>query len=191
MLFNIISQINWLDLVIIVIIFRVCYIAIEAGVFVELFKILGTLAAIYFSLHYYTSLGFSIQNTLGLKNISLQFFNFISALVISIFSYFVFVILRKVALRAGKTESIPLFSKWGGIILGITRSFLLASLILFMLAICGNSYLKESVKYSYTGSRIFKVAPDTYSLLWEGLFSKFAPTERLNKSVTEVQKSIK
>ena len=56
MIVEIIKQFNWVDIFVIILSVRVLYIAVKNGLPVELFKLLGTIAAIYLSLHYYTIL---------------------------------------------------------------------------------------------------------------------------------------
>ncbi|RKY43359.1 MAG: hypothetical protein DRP80_05550, partial [Candidatus Omnitrophota bacterium] len=48
---------NWLDLVSLLIIIRVIYIAVSKGFVVEFFKIIATLAGAFFSFQFYTGLG--------------------------------------------------------------------------------------------------------------------------------------
>jgi hypothetical protein len=86
-------------------------------------------------------------------------------------------------------EAAPQLNKWGGLVLGVARGFLLSSLILFMLFISNFSYLRYSTSDSYLSKRIFKLAPATYALLWNGFFSKFMTKERFNATINEVQSS--
>jgi hypothetical protein len=55
---------------------------------------------------------------------------------------------------------------------------------MFMLTISSIGYLKGSVQSSYLGKRIFLIAPDTYSWLWNSIVSKFSSSEKYNEGVT-------
>lgn len=190
MLLDIIKQFNWVDIIVVIILFRICYIAVKSGLPVELFKILGTLLAIYLSLHYYTMLSDFFRNRIAVKSLPLEFLDFLSFTVLAILGYLIFVSLRVLFHRLIKMEATPQFNKWGGLILGVGRGILLGGLIIFMLIISSVSYLKNSVKDSYSGKRLFKVAPATYSALWDNLMSKFATQEKFNSTILEVQKYI-
>ncbi|MDD5238786.1 MAG: hypothetical protein PHU96_07520, partial [Candidatus Omnitrophica bacterium] len=75
----------------------------------------------------------------------------------------------------------------GALILGVIRGFLFASLIICIFIISDSEYLNKSVMNSYSGKRVFKIAPATYTLLWNNLFSKFMPQEELNEAIPELK----
>jgi uncharacterized membrane protein required for colicin V production len=184
---NTLRQFNWVDIFAVVILLRVCYIAIKGGFLNELFKTLGTVSAIYLSLHYYTGLSDFIREHLPFKNIPLDFLDFIFFIVLAITGYLLFVILRLAILKFINMEPIPKLDKWGGLVLGITRAFLLTSLIIFTLLISTIAYFKKSVVNSYSGEYLSKIAPSVYTGLWDGVASKFMTKEKFNQTVTEVQ----
>lgn len=192
MLTDIIKQFNWLDILVIIILFRIGYISIKTGVPVEFFKLLGTLATIYLSLHYYTTLAdWIVQRTpLAKEKAPLEFLDFVSFVFLAIVGYFIFISLRIVFSRFIRMEATPNLNKFVGLALGIARGILLAGLITFMLVISSSSYLRNSVIDSYLAKRMFKVAPNTYSWLWNKVASKFVSGEKLNETILEVQKDL-
>jgi uncharacterized membrane protein required for colicin V production len=187
MLLNILGQFNWVDIVVVILLFRIGYIAIKSGLSVEIFKLLGTILAIYTSLHYYTIASDFIRGFISNKEIPLEFLDFLCFLVLAIFTYLVFVLLRSILYRFLRMEAAPRLNKWGGLVLGLIRGFLVIGLIVFLLVISSIGYLKNSVGNSYLGKRFFKVAPATYSWLWDSIMSKFMGGEKLNKTVLEVE----
>lgn len=190
MLLDLLRQLNWLDILIIILLFRICYIALKSGLPAEIFKLLGTLSSIYISLHYYTALSDFIRGRFALdKKMPLEFLDFLSFLSLAVASYLFFVLLRSVFYRFIKLEAVDRLNKWGGFVLGIGRGILLSGLIIFILVISSISYLKQSVKSSYLGPCFFKVAPNTYNWLWNNLTSKFMAQEKFNKTVLEAQES--
>jgi len=192
MILNIIKQFNWVDIFVIILLFRICYIAIKSGFVVELFKFLGTVLAIYLSLHYYTALADLVTKYLSIKeSMPLEFLDFIAFIILVIIGYFVFVILRQVFSQLIKTEAAPNLNRWGGLALGIVRGILFSGLIIFILVISSVSYFKNSAGNSYLGKRLLKVAPTTYTKLWNGLMSKFMTGEKFNQTILDVQEGIK
>lgn len=192
MLLDIIKQFNWLDILLIIILFRIGYIAMKTGIPVEFFKFLGVIIAVYLAMHYYTNLSNALVQRAPVtkEKMPLEFLDFLSFLFLAIIGYFIPVSFCALFGRFIKMEATPNLNKWLGLVLGIIRAFLLASLITFMLVISSSSYLKNSVVNSYLGRRVFNVAPNTYTWLSNKIISKFMPGEKLNKTIPEVQKDL-
>ena len=187
MLYNVIKQINWVDIFIVIILFRVCYAAVNTGLPIEIFKILGTISAIFLSLHYYSYFAGFVQKFAGIKSVSVGFYSLSSFAILAILGYMVFLILRNFFSRLMSLETVTGLNRWLGLGLGIIRGFLLSGLLIFMLVISGSGYFKTSIKDSYSGKFVFKIAPATYGLLWKGVASKFIPGAKFNKDVSEAR----
>lgn len=187
MFLDIAKQFNWVDILVVILLLRIGYVALRNGLVIEFFKILGTVTAIYLSLHYYTALSDWVRMRLGSEKVPLEFLDFLFFVVLAIGGYSIFVVLRSVFSRFIKMEAVPKLDKWGGFILGMGRGVLLVGLVIFMLGISGVDYLKSSIKGSYSGRRLVKIAPDAYSWLWNALASKFASNEKFNKTILKVQ----
>lgn len=187
---EIFKEFNWVDVLIVAIALRVYYISAKKGFLVEFFKLLGTLGAIYVGLHYYTALSDFVGQRLTIAKVPLEFRDFIVFVVLAVSGYVLFIILRELICRLFKTEVVTPISKWGGFLLGVLRSFLLAGLIIFALVISFIPYLKDSVNKSYLGKRFFEVAPATYSWLWNNLMSNFMAGEKFNNTAFEVKQNL-
>jgi uncharacterized membrane protein required for colicin V production len=172
-------------------IFRICYIATKGGFTSELFKFIGTITAIYLPMHYSILIADYVRKQLPIEGkfpqgyIDLMVFVFLSTA-----GYLFFVFLRKAFNNLVKIEAVSSLNKWGGLILGGLRSVLLVSLISFALVIPGTSYLKNSVKHSYLGIRVYFYAPDTYSWIFTNVFLKFMPSEKEGGIVLNVKKEL-
>lgn len=68
---SIIKAINWVDVCLLILLLRICYIALKNGFVHEVFKLLATVAALYISLHYYNVLADVVRSRLNLKSESL------------------------------------------------------------------------------------------------------------------------
>jgi uncharacterized membrane protein required for colicin V production len=115
----------------------------------------------------------------------LEFLDFIVFILLIIIVYLIFVGLRGLLSRFVKLDAVPKINKFTGLLLGLGRAYLITGLMVFTLAISSVSYLQDSVKSSYLGSRVFMVAPRTYDFLWSNIFSKFNPKEEFNPVVSE------
>ncbi|MEK6727252.1 MAG: CvpA family protein [Candidatus Omnitrophota bacterium] len=185
------NQINWLDLFVIIILIRICYVAIKTGFPIELFKILGVILATYLSLHYFSGLSSSLLILIGSKNIPSVFLSLLSFMFLAGAGFLFFSFLRRIFFKLVKMEAVSALNKWGGLVLGITRGFLFASLVIFIFVISGIGYLKKSVTVSYSGKAIFKIAPATYAWAFNGLVSKLVTGEKFNQSILDVEKDLK
>lgn len=192
MLLEFLQGFNWIDILVITLLLRICYVAIKKGLLSEFFKLLGTIAAIYLSLHYYTILSDWVGERLPVvkEKAPLEFLDFLMFLVLAILGYLIFVALRFTFYRFIKTEATPRLNQWGGFILGMARGFLLLGLVIYALVISSIGYLKTSVKNSYLGGRIIQLAPDTYAWLWNNIMSKFITSEKFNQTVIEAQEGL-
>ena len=194
MALEIINKINWVDLVAIIIIFRICYVSLKSGFSAEIFKLLGTTASAYLSLHYFTLfsdwLVSHLNIKIGAKFMPLEFMDFVCFVILAVLGYLVFIGLRLAFYRFVKMQAVPRLNKWGGLVLGITRAYLLASLIVIGLAISTIPYLRDSAVDSYSGRRLFKAAPAAYSWMWNKVFSKFMSREEFNKTIFEVSRDL-
>jgi uncharacterized membrane protein required for colicin V production len=179
-------QFNWIDILVFVIFLRLSFISLRQGLGVEFFKFLGTFCGLYVSLHYYCSLSgyFNGQST-GKDNPG-AFFGLLAFVLLFFFGYLFFWSIRSMIFRFMTAEINVQLSKWGGFAFGLLRSLLLSSLVLYALMIPKESYFKDSVRYSLIGNRVSKVAPATYTFIWESIVSKFNTGEKYNSSVPDV-----
>lgn len=182
---KILAQFNFLDVIILIILFRICYIAAKMGLSVEIFKLFGVIFSTYIALHYYTTLSDLIQRRFFPEAMPLEFMDFIIFLLLIITGYLCFVGLRSILFRFIQLNAIPKINHFAGLILGIGRGFLTIGLLTFTLAISSVNYLNSSVKHSYLGSQAFAISPQTYHWLWNNIFSKFSAHEKFNVTVTE------
>lgn len=189
-LLNTLKQFNWLDILVIIILIRILYVAIKNGFSVELFKLFGTIFSVYLSMHYYIIISNYIGSRIGAKKVLLELLATLCFIVLAILAYLIFMLLRTVFSRFIKLEAAPKLNKWGGFIFGMVRGVLLISLIIFIFVISPFGYLKNSVNNAYSAKPLFKVASNTYSWLWNSITSKFMTQEKFNKTVLEVQQSL-
>jgi uncharacterized membrane protein required for colicin V production len=185
----ILKRFNWVDVFVLIILFRISYIAIKNGLSIELFKFLGALFAVYLSLHYYTVLADFVGNRLNLKNTFREFLYPSTCITFAILGYSVFALLRKIFARFIMMEAIPSLNKWGGFFLGIARFILSISLVMYFFIISPFGYLKHSTNNSFSSRYLLKVAPATYSSLWIGIISKFMTQEKFNQDVFRIKTS--
>jgi uncharacterized membrane protein required for colicin V production len=188
MVLQIIKQMNWLDFLVIILLFRMSYASTKSGFFVALFNLLGAVLACYIALHYYARLGDFCGTYIPTPpNVPLEIWDLIAFSALGMLGYAVLIILREAFSRFIKAEAVSLLNKWGASILGVARGLLLISLMIFFLSIPVIDYFTDSVKKSFFSKDLIKVSTSTYTFLWSNLVSKFSPQEKFNTAALEVQ----
>ncbi len=191
MLWDIIRACNWVDVLIVIILARICYISIKIGFVSEIFKLFGLLFSLYLACHYYTVVSDLIGNRANVRSPSsimpVEFLDFMVFIVLIFVGYGIFVLLRETLGKLIHTEAVDTLNRWGGLCVGFIRGILLASLIVFILTIMSISYFKNSVYQSYFGHRLFYVTPTLYGAMWKGIISKFMGFEKYNTTIDEIK----
>ena len=180
-----ISHFNILDFIIIVVFFRICYIAAKMGLSIEVFKLPGIIFATYIGLHYYTSLSDLFYKSFMPKSMPLEFTDFLVFIFLVSAGYLGFVGLRSILYRYVQLNAIPRINQILGLLLGILRGFFIIGLVTFTLTISSVKYFTDMVKHSYLGSKAVRISPATYDWFWYNIFSKFTASEQYNATVAE------
>lgn len=178
------TKFNWVDIVIIGMVLTTVYKGSRKGFIIEVFKVLGVLAAIYVSLHYFSR---ASDRLLGLlPGLGVIFTDFFCFLVLSIAGYLAITAIRSAFCRLIKMEAISGLDKWGGFALGFLRGILLASMLIIVFHLSTVIYLKASARKSYLGSRLSTIDTRIYEGIFNGLVSRFSSQETLNKDINEI-----
>ena len=189
---DIVKQFNWVDIFFIILLARICYISGHTGLPVEIFKLLGSVAALYLSFQYSSALGNWVAGFWHLTQensrwVILQVFSF---LFLGILGYAAFLLLRIVFYRFMKMEAVPHLNRWGGVALGCIRVFILSGMIFVLLLVSNISYFRKSVAASTSGKYLALASISIYKGLLNGLTSKFMPAEKLNDRILKLQEDL-
>lgn len=140
---NIIKSLNWVDFLVVILLFRSTYIGLKKGVWIEIFKFLGILTALFFGLSFYEKIGSWIAARTVFPESFAKFFVFIVILAAIIFT---FKIIRHLSQLIVKIEVKKEVDSVGGALLGLFRGIVVCSLILVSLVLIPNNYIKNGVK---------------------------------------------
>jgi uncharacterized membrane protein required for colicin V production len=173
---NIISKLNWVDILIVTIVFRISYVAYKDGLSHEIFPLLGSLGTAILSLHYYHSLSnYIYHNAVRLPVALLDFLSFVILLVAI---GMIFKLLRMISDKIIKVTWHPLVEKAGGLLVGFMRASVVTSIVLMILALMPLSYLQWSIRdRSLMGTGFLRIVPDIY-----GKVSGALPTFKVETS---------
>jgi uncharacterized membrane protein required for colicin V production len=183
---NAIRHINWVDIFCVILLIRVLYIAFKSGFVLEFFKLIGTVLAVYLSMHYCVSWAELFIRPFGIPNRNvLNISTFIAFVVLALLGYLIGFLLRILFSKMLKVEAHPVLNKWGGIVCGVVRSVLVTSLVVFTVTLSSMAYVHRKVAVSYIADKIVTVSPAAYRIIWKGLMHKLMPHERMNLVIME------
>lgn len=184
MFYPYISEFNWFDIVIIIVILRMCYIGIKKGVITELFKLTNVVLCSFVALHFYFLLGEFLHAKIpAFPTEAAATFSFV---VLVFLITVIFRVLREATSIFFKSDSLSAASKWIGAMLGFCRSLIICGLIAYWMLIAHNHYLEMSARSSITGSKLVKIPVRIYEVAFHGIVAKLLPQENLNQEVVKV-----
>lgn len=185
---SVIRQFNWIDIFVIILSLRILYISFKNGMKFEFFKVLGALAALYFSLHYYTSLSAFFNERISNRQTPSSFFDTLAFLLLICAGYAVFFLLRVIVGKFVKTELNVRLDKWGGLALGLGRALITVSVFLCLFLATSGGYFKKSIHSSFSGTFMAEIGPATYSYFWNGIVAKLQKDGNMNPAVDGLTK---
>ena len=154
------SYINWIDVFVVICLVRTSYIGYTRGFSAEVPRFLSLFGVIVLTYLYYNKLGqFLSDKTLLNTDVARNIAFIVLVIGTAIFFKIICILIRMVLRVSGP----HLFEVIGGVIIGIIRGFLLASLILTSLQFLGISYFKKSIyEDSYLGGKVANLSPKTF-----------------------------
>jgi uncharacterized membrane protein required for colicin V production len=179
---ELVRQFNWVDILVVIVVIRILYIAFRQGLVVELFKLLGAFFAVFISLHYYSRLS---DKVIEATNIPAEETDLVILVLLIGLILIVFKFVREGFLVTFKIETKSIIDKWVGVFFGIARAALVSSLFLVALFFSQNEYMQNSIKRSYLGLKDLIISPQVYLSCFEGVYKKFSPEDKLNTALFE------
>ena len=158
---DIIAKINWVDVLIVIILVRIGYVALQDGLSHEIFPLIGAVATACISARYYSELALLVQSITGL---SVQILDLLVFVLLIVGIGLIFKMARILVDILVKVTWHPLVEKFGGLIFGFLRASVVISVVLMMMSLMPFSYLHYSIKErSLSGPYFLKVVPEISS----------------------------
>jgi len=165
---DILTHTNWVDVLVLIIVLRTSYVAFQEGLSHEIFPLIGNLVIVVASLHYYAKLGSFFSENLVKMPPSIA--DFLSFLILVIGIGLLFRVIKVLLDMIIKVEWHPLLERLGGMVFGVARAFIAASLVLMILALVPLPYLQRSIRdRSLTGPYVLGVGPYIYEKAYAAL----------------------
>lgn len=155
---EIISKINWVDVLVVILMVRMSYVSLSEGLSHVIFPFIGSIAIMVFGLHYYERLGSALSR--GMAGTPVELTNFISFLGIVIVIWLLVRLLKGLLDKVVKVQWHPLVEKFGGLALGIARAYIITSIVLTILVLIPVPYMAHSIRdKSLSGKHVLAAGP--------------------------------
>ncbi len=155
-----ITGFNWVDLLAVILLFRMSYVGFRTGISSELFKLVGCVAGFFVSFRYHQALGNYLAQWTFLTA------PWAGALALAIgTAAFYLGLTRSLRLleRVVKLTFQDKLSRVAGLLAGACRALLVTSIVLVILRQLPSPYLATSIEeHSFSGGRVSKIAPMVY-----------------------------
>lgn len=182
---DLMQQINYLDLVALVLFVRIVYIAGQRGSIIEAFKMVGVIAGIIISFENYDVIGSFVMEKLSLPP---ELINVVFFVALVFFGYFILVIFRDLVLKVfKKKDKVPGIDRPIAMIFGVVRFSLIYSIMLVAMLISGVTGTRDIVKNSYLAHYFVPIAPKVHSVI----FQQIAQLNPDIKSNPGIEKALK
>ena len=189
MFFELVKRTNWVDLLFILLLIRMCFMAVKHGFVVEVFKLLGAFFGFLFACHYYVRVG----------RLLFEYFNFEGALLAKIITilllvtlasggYALFVLFRWAVTTFFRMQAISSLDRWGSTILVVVRWFICMFLISLIFFLSGVRYLRYSAGTSSAGIRLLRTSAHVYKWSWSKIMSPITGDNELNERILRFEK---
>lgn len=152
---------NWVDILFITLLIRICYIAFKNGLLPEFFRFSGLLSAFIFSFNNYILLSDYLSSRLKIAVLKSEIAAFLFIFILLIIAFRLLSVIAAKLLGADGGISLP--NKILGFIFGLARGILLIGLIYTLFIHCPVEYISKSAKdKSFSSQYISKVAAYAY-----------------------------
>lgn len=158
---EILSRINWVDILILIIILRTSYVSLQDGLSHEILPLIGSVCMLVLSLYYYEKIASFLYNN-G-SAVPMELLNLLSFVLVAVCVGIIFKFAKVIIDKIIKITWHPMIEKFGGLFAGIVRSIVLTTTILIVIVMIPLSYLQWSVKdRSLTGRYFLNIGHAIY-----------------------------
>ena len=158
---ELIAKINWVDILVAILMLRISYVAFRDGLSHEIFPFIGCILIMVLAMHYYTVFGGFISRSM--MNMPMELANFLSFLMIVVVLGFLVRLFRTVLDRIVNVQWHPVVDKFGGLVVGVMKAYVVTGIVLMTLSLMPLSYLQWSIKdKSLVGKYVLRAGPEIY-----------------------------
>ena len=184
MLTHLIKSINWIDVALAFLFIRMIFVGVKNGFISEFFKFLGVVAAVFVSLHYYSSLAAWVAVK---TNLSFDYWDLVTFAGLWVAVMFFFKLFRDGVLFLFKVETNHKgLDQYAAGIVAVARGILVCSLTILLLLLTHNGPVARMTLHSCSYKIAGRATVSTYSFLYNNLVDKLFAGEHYNAAAAQV-----
>jgi membrane protein required for colicin V production len=170
------SRVNWVDLLVLILLIRSCYVGSSRGFGQELFGTIGVLTELMVPIFFYGV----IRDIVFLPSVLPSLFVRVLIFLVVVFSIlFVFRIIGMIFQKLMSVEFHSHLDKLGGALFGLVRASLWINIILLVLLMLPSDYLTKSItRGSLSGNYFLNIGPVIYAKVSDTLLKDEDKKER-------------
>lgn len=154
-------RINWVDALILILLFRISYVGLNGGLASEVIRFIGIFTSFIIALHYYLSVGNFIASHTPISSGYASLITFIG--LIFIIKYIFRIIESYIMGKVITIHIASIYNTIGGLIIGVMRGILLVSIVVMALSITPIEYINHSAtKNSVLGNKFLNIGRGVY-----------------------------
>lgn len=158
---EIISKLNWIDILVIIIFLRTSYVSFHDGLSHQVLPLIGSAVSVVVSLYYYSKIALLMGG--HLPAFGLRAMELVAFLAIVFIVGLVFRVIKFVLDKIIKVSWHPAIEKLGGLLTGLVKATVVVSIVLIAISLVPASYMQRSIKdRSLTGMWFLAVGPSIY-----------------------------
>ncbi|NLE65295.1 MAG: CvpA family protein [Elusimicrobia bacterium] len=182
MFMHLIKQINWVDLLALVIIVRLAHVGFTAGSISEIVKMLGAFLTVFICFHYYVVAGGLLQKI----KVPQDFSYILGFLILWGITFFIMWLSRQGLSAIFAVESRIAIDQWFAVVLALLRSLIVVSLVMFVFLLSPLGYLQKRAADSFSRRYVLQIAPGIYRTACHNVVCRLFPEEHVNGAVAQV-----
>jgi len=157
------NRINWVDVLAVILLFRMGYIGLQLGLGSELVKLTGLVGGFFVSFRYYQGVGDLMAQRTFLRP---EWAAALAMVLLLALTYFAVTRVLRLMEPLVQVSFEKRLSQAGGLVVGLGRGILVTSVVLVLCQQLPSPYMQESItQHSLTGGAVSRAAPALYHTL--------------------------
>ena len=157
------NRINWVDVLAVILLFRMGYIGFRLGLGCELVKLTGLTGGFFVGFRYYQGFGDAMAKRTFLRP---EWAAALAMVILVLVTYFVLTRGVRLLEHLVKVNFEDRLSQVGGLLVGLLRGMLVTSVVLVICQQLPSPYMQESItEHSLSGGTVSRAAPVVYDAL--------------------------
>lgn len=176
-------NVNLVDVLMLCIIIRGCYVGAKSGLPAEVFRLLSVVCVTFIVVHYYSPLAQFLHEKLFISEKTSEFAAFV---IWMLAAFLVFFLIREGWLVLVKSEPKAAVHHWAAAAGSLVTSYFVCGLVFLALALSNNGDVQQQLQRSISRLVWSRTAGNLYNVSYGALVRPFFPDEKPNQRISRL-----